>query len=66
MKRHVRGWQRARRWRRNHRLAAIVTLIGWIAGHGAAALHTLLILRHRGRTVRKLQAQLGDQCHDDE
>jgi len=45
---------------RNHALAAIVTLIGWVAGHGPAALHALLVLRHRGRAVRKLQAQQGD------
>jgi len=50
---------------RNHALAAIVTLVGRITGHGTAALHTLLILRHRRRAVRKLQAQQGHQRYDD-
>ena len=60
------NWQQAGRLRRNHALAAIVTLIGRIARHRAAALHTLLVLRHGGQAVRKLQAQQGDQRHDDE
>src|SRR6266436_387590 len=60
MERHVRDGQHAGRLRRNHPLAAIVTLIRWIAGHGTAALHALLVLRHRGHTGRKLQAQQGD------
>ena len=55
MERHVSDRQHTWGLRRNHSLAAIVTLIGWIAGHGTAALHTLLILRHRGHAVRKLQ-----------
>jgi len=52
--------QHAGRLRRNHALAAIVTLIGRVAGHGAAALHTLLVLGRRGQAIRKLQAQQGD------
>jgi hypothetical protein len=66
MERHMSNWQHAWRLRRNHAFAAVVTLIGRIAGHGTAALHALLVLRHRGRTVRKLQAQEGDYRHDDE
>jgi len=66
MERHVCNRQDAGGLRRNHPLTTIVTLIGRIAGHGTAALHTLLILRHRGHAVRKLQAQQGDQRHDDE
>jgi len=66
MERYMSDWQHAWRLRRNHALAAIVTLIGRIAGHGAAALHALLVLRHCGRAVRKLQAQQGDQRDDDE
>ena len=64
--RHVSDRQQAWGLRRNHALAAVVTLVGRIAGHGTAALHTLLVLRHRGRAVRKLQAQQSDQRHDDE
>jgi len=60
MKRHLSDGQHARGLRRNHRLTAIVTLIGRVAGHGTAALHTLLVLRHRGHAVRELQAQQGD------
>ncbi len=60
MQRHVRNRQDIRRLCRNHSLAAIVTLIGRIAGHGAAALHTLLVLRHCGHAVRKLQTQQGN------
>src|SRR6266436_673389 len=60
MERHVSDGQHAGRLRRNQRLAAIVALIGRIAGHGTAALHALLVLRHRGHAVRKLQAQKGD------
>ena len=60
MERNVSDGQHAGRLRRNHRLAAIVALIGRIAGHGTAALHALLVLRHRGHAVRKLQAQKGD------
>ena len=66
MERYVSDGQYAWRLRRNHALAAIVTLIRWIAGHGTAALHAFLVLRHRGRAVRKLQAQQGDQRRDDE
>ena len=66
MERSMSNWQYAWRLRGNHALAAIVTLVRRIAGHGTAALHTLLILRHRGRAVRKLQAQQGDQRHNDE
>jgi hypothetical protein len=57
MERHVSDGQYAGGLRGSHRLAAIVTLIGRIAGHGAAALHALLVLRHGGHAVRKLQAQ---------
>jgi hypothetical protein len=66
MERHVSDRQHAWGLGRNHALAAIVTLVGRIAGHGTAALHALLVLRHRGRAVRKLQAQQGDQRHDNE
>ena len=66
MERSMSNWQYAWRLRGNDGLAAIVTLVRRIAGHGTAALHTLLILRHRGRAVRKLQAQQGDQRHDNE
>ena len=66
MKRYVSDRQHAGRLRRNHALAAIVALIRGIAGHGAAALHALLVLRHRGRAGRKLQAQQSDQRHDDD
>ena len=58
------NWQHAGRLRRNHALAAIVTLIGRIARHGTAALRALLVLRLRGGAVRKLQAQQRDQRHD--
>ena len=43
-----------------------MSLVRGIAGHGATTLHALLVLRHRGHAVRKLQAQQGDQRHDDE
>ena len=66
MQRDVSDRQHAWGLERNHALAAIVTLVGRIAGHGTAALHALLVLRHRGRAVRKLQAQQGDQRHDNE
>ena len=66
MERHVSDGQYAWGLGRSHRLAAIVTLIGWIAGHGTAALHTLLVLRHRGHAVRELQAQKGDHGYDNE
>jgi len=46
---------------RNNPFAAIVTRIGRIAGHGTAALHTLLVVGHRRQTVRKLQAQESDR-----
>ncbi len=55
MERHVSDRQDAWRLRRNHALAAIVTLIGRIAGHGTATLHTLLVLRRRRHAVCKLQ-----------
>ena len=60
MEGNVSDGQHAGRLRRNHSLTAIVTLIGRIAGHGTATLHALLVLRHRGHAVRKLQAQQGD------
>ena len=66
MERYMRGGQHARGLRRSHRLAAIVTLIGRVAGHGTAALHALLVLRHRGHAVRKLQAQQRDHRYSDE
>ena len=66
VERYMGDRQHAGRLRRNHALAAIVTLIGRIAGHRTAALHTLLVLRHRGRAVRKLQAQEGDHRYNDE
>jgi hypothetical protein len=66
MKRYVSDWQDAGGLGRNHPLAAIVSLIGRIARHGTAALHTLLVLGHRGHAVRELQAQQGTECYDDE
>ena len=66
MERYVGDRQHAGRLRRNHALAAIVTLIGRIAGHGTAALHALLVLGRRGHAVRKLQTQQSDQRHEDE
>ena len=66
MERNVSDGQNAGGLRRSHRLAAIVTLIGRIAGHGTATFHTLLVLRHRGHAVRELQAQQSDHYHDDE
>jgi hypothetical protein len=61
-------WQDARRLRRNHRLAAIVRLIGRIARHRAAALHRLLVGGYGGQTVRKLQdkersERQNQECH---
>jgi hypothetical protein len=66
MKRHVSDGQYAGGVGRSNCLAAIVTLIGWIAGHGTAASHTQLVLRHAGHAVRKLQAQEGDHRYSDE
>ena len=66
MERHVSDGQHAGGLRRSHRLAAIVSLIGWIAGHGTAAFHTLLVLRHRRHAVRELQAQQGDHRSENE
>jgi hypothetical protein len=43
-----------------------VTLIGRVTGHGTAALHTLLVLCHRGHAVHELQAQQGDYRNDNE
>jgi hypothetical protein len=60
VERYMGDRQHAGRLRRNHALAAIVTLIGRVAGHGAAALHTPLVLGRRGQAIRKLQAQQGD------
>lgn len=64
--RHVSDGQHAWGLGRNHAFAAIVTLVGGIAGHGTAALYAWLVLRHRGRAVRKLQAQQGYQRHNHE
>jgi hypothetical protein len=63
---HVSDGQYAGGLRRSHPLAAIVTLIGRVAGHGATALHALLVLRHRGHAVRKLQTQQGDHGYNNE
>ena len=60
MQRHGRDGEHIRCLRGNHPLAAIVTLVGRIAGHGTAALHALLVLGHCGQAVHKLQAQQGD------
>jgi hypothetical protein len=62
----VSDWQYGGGLGRNHPLAAIMGLIGRIAGHGATALHALLVLSHRGHAVRKLQAQQGGHCYDNE
>jgi len=63
---HMRHWQHALDLRRSHRFAAVVTLVRRVAGHGTAALHALLVPGRGGHAVRKLQAQQGDQRHDDE
>jgi len=64
--RHMRNGEDVRRLRGDHPFAAIVTLIGRIAGHGTAALHALLVLCHRGHAVRELQAQQGDYRNQNE
>lgn len=64
MKRHLRG-KDVRRLRRNHPFAAIMGMIRRMARHGAAALHALLVLRHRGHTVRKLQTHKASDRHYD-
>ena len=46
--------------RRNHRFAAIVTLVRRVTGHGTTALHALLILGHGGHAVGELQKQDRD------
>ena len=66
MERHESDGQYAGGLRRSHRLAAIVTLIGRVSGHGTAALHALLVLRHGGHAVHKLQAQQGDHGYNNE
>jgi hypothetical protein len=66
MERDVSDGQYAEGLRRSHRFAAIVTLIGWIAGHGTTALHALLVLRHRRHAVRKLQTQQGGHGYNNE
>lgn len=66
MERHMSNWQHAWGLRRNHALAAFMTLIGRIARHGAAARHTLLVLIYRGQTVSKLQAEHGSDRYYDE
>ena len=64
--RHMRNGEDVRRLRGDHPFAAIVTLHRRIAGHGATALHTLLVLRHSGKTVRELQAHQGEDHNDDD
>ena len=59
-------WQHAWRLRRNHALAAVVTLIGRVARHGTAALHALLVLRECGHAVRQVQEQDRDNRQQDE
>lgn len=66
MQRDVRRWQYARRLRRNHRLAAVVTLVRRVTGHRPAALHALLILGHRRHAVCELQEQHRGYCQHDE
>jgi hypothetical protein len=66
MERHVSDGQHAGGLRRHHCLAAIVTLIGRVAGHGTTALHAPLVLRHGGHAVRKLQAQQGNHSYHNE
>ena len=66
VERYMGDRQHSWRLRRNHPLATIVTLIGRVAGHGTAALHTLLVLRCRGDAVRELQTQQGDQRYDND
>src|SRR5882724_3595374 len=66
VERHMGDWQHTRRLRRNHRLTAIMALIGRVAGHRTAALHTLPVLGHRGHAIRKLQAQKGDRSQNHE
>src|SRR5215470_7566464 len=57
VQRDVRRWQYTRRLRRNHRLTAIVMLVGWLARHRPTALHALRVQGHGRHTVRELQEQ---------
>ena len=66
MQRNVRGWQHAWRLGRNHRLAAIVSLIRGVTRHRATALHAPLILGCGRHAVRELQEQDRDNCQHDE
>ncbi len=65
LQRHMGSWQHAGGLRRNHCLAAVMALVGRITGHGATALHALLVLGRCEHTVGKLQAQQGHHCHGD-
>jgi hypothetical protein len=56
--------QHARRLRRNHVLAAIMSLVRGIAGHVVAALHRLLILGH-GVAVGELQKEHDADSHNE-
>ena len=66
VQRDVRRRQQAWRLRGNHRLAAVVMLIGGCARHRAAALHALLVEGHRRHAVSELQEQHRDHRQDQE
>ena len=66
IERYMGNRQHTGRLRRNHALAAIVTLIGRIAGHGTAALHALLIHGHGRHAIGELQKQHRDDRQHDE
>jgi len=66
IKRGVPGRQHARALLGNHRLAAVMVLIGARALHGRAALHALLIRCHGGHAIGKLQEQQSACCQHEE
>ena len=66
MERYVGDREHTGRLRRNHALAAIVTLIGWVTRHGTTALHALLIHGHGRHAIGKLQKQYRDHGQHDE
>lgn len=61
----VRRWQYARRLRRNHRLAALVTLVRQVTVHRPAAVHALLVLGRGRRAVRELKQRDRDNGQHD-
>jgi hypothetical protein len=63
---HVSHRKNTGRLRGSHRFAAVMTLVRWVTGHGAAALHALLIHRHGRHAVGELQKQDRDHRQHDE